>query len=138
MTRPGWLLTALVMASLPGPVCLAQSPIIGTWRGTSTCADKVAFPSCHDEVVVYDVLALDPASDSVKVRADKMVGGAREFMGELLFGQDSSGGWLAEVHTARYHDRWTLTIEDDRMSGTLVDLPSGRVVRHLALRRNPE
>jgi hypothetical protein len=136
--RPGWLLAALVMTSLPAPVCLAQSPIVGTWRGTSTCADKVAFPSCHDEVVVYEVLALGPGSDSVRVRADKVVGGAREFMGELLFGQDSSGGWLAEVHTARYHDRWRLRIEGDRMSGTLVDLPSGRVVRHVVLRRDAD
>jgi hypothetical protein len=133
-----WLPAAFVIASVHVSVCVAQAPIVGTWQGTSTCADKVAFPACNDEVVVYVVSALGAASDSVTLRADKLVGDAREFMGELLFGKDSSGAWHADLRTARYRGRWTLTIDGDRMTGILVDLPSGQQVRHVSLRRVPD
>jgi hypothetical protein len=26
--------------------------LVGTWKGTSTCTDRVAAPACRDEVVV--------------------------------------------------------------------------------------
>jgi len=74
-------------------------------------------------------------SDSITVRADKIVGGAREYMGELHFGTAGPGTWQADIQTARYSDRWTITVEADQMTGTLVDLPSGRLVRRVSLRR---
>ena len=141
MSRPQtarWLPAALVLAIVPTSAGVAQAPIVGTWRGTSTCADKVAFPACHDEVVVYVVRAMDPASDSVTVRADKVVGDTLEFMGEIVFGEGRAGTWQADLRTARYHDRWSLVVAGDGMTGTLVDLPSGRVVRNVSLRRVPQ
>ena len=51
----------------------ADTSILGTWRGTSTCVDKVAFPACHDEVVIYEIRSHLTAADSVIVRADKVV-----------------------------------------------------------------
>lgn len=129
------LLSALALVLVQVSVSVAQSPILGTWQGTSTCVDKVAYPACKDEVVVYVIQPLGAGADSVTVQADKIVNGARISMGDLQFGRAGEGTWLAEFQTARYHDRWTLTLEGDRMTGTLVDLPSGRLVRNLTLRR---
>jgi len=129
------LLGALALVLAEVSVSVAQGPLVGTWQGTSTCADKVAFPACNDEVVVYVIQSLGARSDSVTVKADKVVNGAREFMGDLQFGRAGESTWVAEFQTARYHDRWTLTVEGDRVTGTLVDLPSGRLVRNLSLRR---
>lgn len=126
---------ALMAFGEPAAAQAAAPPaILGTWRGTSTCVDKVAFPACHDEVVIYDVRA-QPGTDSVIVRADKIVNGARDFMGELTFGRDSTGAWVAEFRGPRAHDRWTLVVTGDGMSGELIDPASGRRVRRVALRR---
>jgi len=129
------LVAVVVLATVQVSVSIGQSPLVGTWRGTSTCVDKAAFPACNDEVVIYVVQALGAQSDSTRLRADKVVGGAREFMGELHFGNAGSGTWQAEIQTARYGGRWTLTVEGGQMTGTLVDLPSGRLVRRASLRR---
>jgi hypothetical protein len=137
-TRSRALVAALVVATGHASVSVAQAPIVGTWRGTSTCVDKVAFPGCNDEVVVYVVRALGASSDSLAVRGDRVVGGAREFMGELHFGPGQSGAWQAELLTARFRGRWTLAAQGDHLAGTLVDLPSGRLERRVSLQRLPD
>jgi len=116
---------------------LAQNALVGTWRGTSTCADEVAFPACKDEIVIYTARPLVPPADSVLVQADKIVNGVREEMGELRYGRDSAGAWRAEFKNARVHLLWTLRIDGDLMTGTLTDLPSGRLARRVSLRRAP-
>jgi hypothetical protein len=128
-------LIALLITAAGPSAALGQAAILGTWRGTSICVDKINFPACHDEEVIYDVRRLAEGSDSVIVKADKIVGTAREFMGELNFGPAGPDEWRAEVQTSRYHDRWALIVADDRMIGTLVDLPSGREVRQVSLVR---
>jgi hypothetical protein len=109
--------------------------ILGAWHGTSRCVDNVAFPACNDEEVIYEVRAHATAADSVVLRADKIVNGARESMGELSFGRGTGGTWVSEVRTARYQARWTITVQGGRMSGDLRDLPSNRQVRAVALTR---
>ena len=109
--------------------------ILGAWHGTSRCVDKVAFPSCTDEEIIYDVRAHATSADSITLRADKVVNGARESMGELSFGRGTDGTWVSEVRTARYQARWTITVQGGRMSGDLRDLPSNREVRVVALTR---
>lgn len=131
---------AVLCCALLSPAALtaqAGGPpaILGSWRGTSTCVDKVAFPACHDEVVIYDIRA-QPGTDSVIVRADKIVNGARDFMGEITFGRDSAA-WVGEFRGPRAHGRWTLVVTGDEMSGELIDVASGRRVRRVALRREP-
>jgi hypothetical protein len=110
--------------------------ILGTWRGTPTCVDKVAFPACHDEEVIYVVRPAAQSPDSVVVRADKVVNGSREFMGELGYGRGPGGEWSSVLRSPRYQGRWTLRVEGARMSGTLIDLPSGRPVRAVSLQRS--
>src|SRR2546427_692001 len=52
LARRGILAPLLIL----GIIAAAQAAgILGEWRGTSTCMDKVAYPACTDEVVVYDV-----------------------------------------------------------------------------------
>jgi hypothetical protein len=122
-----------VVAASPG---YAQSPpIVGYWRGTSTCVDKVRFPACHDEDVLYDVRAQPGSSDTVQLRAHKIVNGSREFMYELPFVQAADGSWSAEFRNSRVHGRWVVRVTGQGMTGRLLDLPSERVVRRMALRR---
>lgn len=128
----------LLVAAHPAdsaPQTLATASIIGTWRGTSTCVDKATFPACHDEEVVYEVRTAPQSPDSVVVRADRVVGGAREFMGELVFGPTPRGEWSSVLQTPNYRGRWTLRVESSRMTGTLIDLPGGRQVRAVTLLR---
>jgi hypothetical protein len=130
----GWISLAATIFLISPSVVLGQATILGSWHGTSTCVDKVAYPSCHDEEVIYDVAAIS-GSDSVTLRADKVVNGAREFMGEFRFGSPRPGQWEALVGSTRFHGRMTLTIVEDDMTGTLVDIPSSRVVRRVVLQR---
>lgn len=114
----------------------AQAPdLAGSWRGTSTCADKQHFPACNDEQVIYDVTPVPGTRDSVTLRADKIVNGTREFMGEFTFGRGADGAWLVEWSGPRSRIRITLRVTGERLAGTLVDVPSGRIVRQLALTR---
>lgn len=132
------MLAGAVLVALAGgvaPARHAQVGLIGTWRGTSTCVDKLTFPACTDEVVVYVAQPLASSPDSVSLLADKVVNGVREPMGELRYGPAGAGTWQAEFRTARVHLRWTLRVEGDQLTGTLVDMPSGKVARTVSLRR---
>ena len=66
-----------------------DAEVLGTWRGTSTCTDRVAAPACQDETVVYDFRRGDKTG-SVVAKADKIVNGKREPMGELEFAYDTA------------------------------------------------
>ena len=138
MKRPLWpcaLLLAALLAGRAAAQAAAPPGIIGTWRGTSTCVNPGAFPACHDEVVVYEVRRHTAAADSVVVRADKVVDGAREFMGELTFGRGADGTWCGVFQSRRGSGRWTLTVQGDRMTGELRDVSTGLQVRMVALGR---
>src|SRR5262245_9046936 len=113
-----------------------QAPdLVGTWNGTSTCTDREHYPACHDEQVVYDVR--EPGSrDTVTLRADKLVNGRREFMGEFDFTRSSGEVWTAEYRSTRVHLRLSLHVSGSRLTGHILDIPSGRTVRQLALERS--
>jgi len=108
---------------------------VGTWRGTSICTNRSAAPACRDEAVAYEVRAVAGTADSVVLRADKIVNGAREFMGELPFARGTDGTWTSELVTPRVRARWSLVIRGDSMTGVLVDLPTQATVRRVALSR---
>lgn len=134
-----WCCAFLLASARPADAAAqaaTQSSVLGTWQGTSLCTDKVAFPACHDEEVIYVVRPAPQSPDSVILRADKVVNGSREFMGELGFGRGPGGAWSSALETPRYHGRWTLRVEGTRMAGTLVDVPSGRQIRAVSLRRS--
>ena len=128
------LLVALLMTG--ASAASAQAPaVVGSWHGTSICVDKVRFPACHDEEIIYDVEPRPGTTDSVSVRGDRVVNGAREFMGELSFARRSDGVWVADLPAGRAPDRWELSVDGHAMTGRLVSLPDGRLVRRVALQR---
>ena len=117
----------------------AQAPpkaILGTWRGTSTCVDKVTFPACNDEEVIYQITAIDK-SDSVTVHAEKIVKGKRESMGDNIFGPEAGGTWVSRFPLGRYTGVITLTVHGDDMDGTFVQELRGQV-RKISLHRGPD
>jgi hypothetical protein len=129
-------LTSFILVLLAGWSSAAQaqqSSIVGSWHGTSTCVDKVKFPACHDEEVIYDVTAV--ATDTVRLRADKVVNGKREFMNESQFVRAADGSWVAELETPRYHLRLILQVDGDDMKGRLMMLPDQVLGRRMSLRR---
>lgn len=109
--------------------------LVGSWHGTSKCVDRAHFPGCHDEEVIFDAVARGSSGDTVTVRADKIVQGHREFMGELDYVRGRDGLWVAEFRNERVHIRLTLRVAGSDLIGKIIDVPSGRTVRDQALTR---
>jgi hypothetical protein len=110
--------------------------ILGEWRGTSTCTDRKIAPACKDEVVVY---RFTPAGgDSAHQAAYKIVAGEEQLMGEMDFVRNAkTGEWTSDFRTPRVHGVWSFRIADTLMTGTLVDVPTGAVVRRVRVTRPP-
>jgi hypothetical protein len=131
----------LGLAIVVSPVGSDEQPaadlagFLGTWRGSSTCTDRVAAPACQDEVVVYEVRKTDRVGVA-KVAADKVVEKQRIPMGEFEFAYDKGEGcWRSEFETPRAHGVWCLIVQGKQMAGALRLLPGGETVRKVQLRR---
>ncbi len=113
------------------------SELVGTWRGTSTCADRVAAPACNDETVIYD-FSVGTTPGSVRWKADKVVNGARQPMGELDLVYDASARcWAADFQSPRVHTIWCLVVDGVHLTGTGQQLPGKQVIRRIDVRRVP-
>jgi hypothetical protein len=123
----------ILLAAWASPAQAQESPILGSWHGTSTCVDKVKFSACTDEEVIYDVTTA--RGDTVTLRADKVVNGARVFMNESQFVRGADGSWIAELETPQYHLRVVISVEGDVMKGRVMTLPDQVLVRRMSLRR---
>lgn len=111
------------------------SEILGTWRGTSTCSDRVAAPGCHDETVVYEFTA-GAKPGTVRWQADKMVEGQRQSMGEMELVYDAAEGcWAAEFTSPRVHMVWCLVVDGSHLTGTGRLLPGKETVRRIDVRK---
>jgi len=111
------------------------SQLIGVWRGTSTCTDRVAAPACHDETVVYEFTA-GRARGSVRWAADKVVNGQRQRMGELDLSFDKTEAcWKAEFSSPHVKSVWRLTVEGTHLTGTARLLPGNETVRKVDARK---
>ena len=105
--------------------------LLGTWHGTSTCTDRVAAPSCADEVVVYDFKP-GPKPGVIRWLADKIVDGKRVPMGELEMAWDKADGcWKAEFSSPRVKSVWKLSIDGTHLTGTGQLLPGGETIRRI-------
>jgi hypothetical protein len=135
--RFGVLLLAVTPALVAAAAPPAAERILGTWRGTSICVDKATDRFCKDERVVYVFQPIEGRRDSVQLEASKIVGGKIELMGVIGLTRDSlTGVWSYEFTSSRgQHARWAYQVRGAALSGTLVDLPSGRLVRRVAVRR---
>ena len=133
------LLASLFLFALIASVVYAQgskpSDLIGAWRGTSLCTDKVLLPSCNDETVIY-VFTNGPKPGMTHVAADKIVNGQREPMGEFDLDYDKTEGcWKAEFKSARGDSVWCFAPNGAQLSGTLRHLPGREVVRKISARK---
>jgi hypothetical protein len=111
--------------------------LIGTWRGTSLCTDRVAAPACHDETVVYE-FTTGPKAGTVHWAADKVVNRQRQRMGEFDLAYDEAEGcWKAEFSSPRVRSVWRLVVDAAQLSGTARLLHGNQTIRKVSLRKDP-
>ena len=126
----GFLVAAAAFAAAP------RAAVLGTWNGTSTCVKSAEFPSCHDEVVVYEFKESTKNGNATTLDAFKIVNGEKQFMGPLEFTWDAKQeAWVSEYTTPRVHILWTFFVRGDEIAGTLVDLPSKHLIRNVAVKK---
>jgi hypothetical protein len=107
------------------------SELIGTWRGTSTCSDRVAAPACRDEVVIYDFTA-GAKSGTVHWKGDKVVDNQRQTMGEFELVYDREDKcWAASFSSPTARSTWCLKVSGRQLTGTLRLLPDKAIVRRI-------
>ena len=131
MTRPHpkYFILALLLTACLNAATEANSPV-GVWRGESICATSAS--SCHDEKVVFYIEAIADQPAAVNIRADKIVDGKAITMG--------SGPWQYDrvKHTLTMEAQqrvWLLTIDGDRIAGTLT-VPDNVIFRRVTLARD--
>ncbi len=126
-------LTSILSAA---PADHAPSELLGLWRGTSQCTDRVAAPACHDEEVVY-MFTAGATPGAVRWKADKIVDGKREAMGDALEAayDPKDACWKAELETARVHVVWCFTVRGGDLAGSAFLLPGKQTVRRVAAQR---
>jgi hypothetical protein len=87
-------------------------------------------------VVVYEFTP-GAKPGTVHWRADKIVDGQREPMGEMDLAYDSGDAcWRAEVRSQRVHSVWCLAVDGAHMTGTAHLLPGKRTVRKIDVRKD--
>lgn len=118
-------------ADVPG-----REQLIGLWRGTSLCTDRVAAPACQDETIVYE---FKPGTqpDTVRWAADKVVNGKRESMGDPLdLTYDTTEKcWKVEFTSPRVKVVWRLAVDGRHLTGTARLLPGNETVRKVDARK---
>ena len=132
------VMLGLLSAAVPQTTAKAAAPaqLIGTWRGTSTCSDRVAAPACNDETVVYE-FTTGPKPGIVHWKADKIVNNQREAMGEFDLAYDTAEAcWKAEYDGPRVKSVWRLTVDGNHLTGTAKLLPGNQTIRKLDLRKD--
>ena len=122
---------AVSAADVPGP-----EQLIGLWRGTSICTDRVAAPACQDETIVYEFKA-GSQPGTVRWAADKMVNGKRESMGDPLdvIYDSTEKCWKVEFTSPRVTVVWRLVVDGRHLTGTARLLPGNETVRTVDARK---
>lgn len=110
-----------IIAGLQYSLCQQKdnNGIAGIWKGTSLC--QVKNSPCHDEVVVYHISKAGTDS-TYSVRANKVVNGTEEEMGELNFTYNA-GRHLFVCHYKNQKGQeslWEFQVSKNEMKGKLV------------------
>jgi len=125
------LLRSIVAVAVgAGSLFAASSDVVGTWRGSSVCAD--ARPACHDESVVYYIRDVPDHPELVVIRADKIVDGKAITMGT---GQWQYSRTRQTLEWRMPQQVWLFTVDGKRIDGTLT-LADGTVVRKMSLQKD--
>jgi membrane dipeptidase len=133
MRRPGgWKIVIAHDFLVPTP-----PSITGAWQGLSTCVKDGASPECKDERILYHFKAAPDRPGVVVLDAEKIVEGKAVPMYTADFTYDPDrDAWESEFQGPRAHGLWSYVVRGGEMTGTLVDLPSRRLVRHVFARRS--
>jgi len=130
----------LVSAVVASTIVSAQTQgdpaaILGTWRGTSTCADRVAAPGCADETVVYH-FARGTKPGVIRCQADKIVDGKPVDMGDQEFSWDAAESALkAKYGSPRGKTIWKMRVDGTHITGTAEMLPGNKIFRNVDLKK---
>lgn len=87
----------------------------GTWKGTSLC--QVKNSPCHDETVVF-YITKDNTGKKYDVNGYKVVNGAEDFMGLIIFHQEEK----RDTYVSEDNDRdakWEFKVTGNSIKGTL-------------------
>ena len=137
-TRPSLVLSSLLVIAAIVSAAAAGSPevdaILGTWQGTSVCTNREVAPSCKDEQTRYTCTRGKGTEGGMHMVAEKLVNGEFASMGDLDFDYvPTERRWKCELKSA--HAVWSFSVEGDRLSGTLVDVPTGKQTRTVSAAR---
>ena len=91
-----------------------DAPVVGTWEGESVC--QVPKP-CTTEHVIYEIKASD--AGKFTIRADKVVQGQREWMGDITCSWSDEEKKLTCPTEGRKPGDWVFWLKGDRLLGTL-------------------
>ena len=104
-----------------------DSPIVGTWRGNSTCSVKES--PCRDEVNVYRIFKIEGKPGLVSVTGSKIVEGK-----EIVMGKAFEWKYDPQKHALESPDgAFRFVLDGDNLEGTLIK--DRRVFRRVYLKR---
>jgi hypothetical protein len=114
----------------------AQAEIVGSWSGVSLCVDKATDTACKDELVLYRFRPDPSTMERVVLDAWKLVERDTVFMMTLTFTPSAiPRSWECVFTSPRYQGLWGFTVIGRALAGTLIDLPSKRLVRRVVAER---
>ena len=127
------IIALLFIAQVPGgeaQIIGNQPQVTGTWRGNSECVIKNG--ACHDEINVYRFSELAARPGWFSGTGSKVVNGKEISMGTLNWQYDKKSHILENNNPS---GSFRLSVNDDKIDGTLILLPDGIVYRRIHLRK---
>jgi hypothetical protein len=100
--------------------------LVGDWRGRSLCV-TTARPACTDETVVYHIARHAPGAEAFDIKADKIVDGKPQFMGDIACSFEPT---RQQLRCPMGQGEWRFRWDGRQLVGVLYD-PDGpfRVIR---------
>jgi hypothetical protein len=111
--------------------------ILGRWRGTSQCVKASWNAACHDEQVIYHFARAAHDSNRIALHAEKRAGTTSVPMGDLeLWFEEVANSWVTTFTNARVHVLWQYRVDHGQLTGRMVDMRSGRLLRNVTAVRD--
>jgi hypothetical protein len=111
-----------------------RDELTGQWVGTSICTEPRG--ACHDETASYRFTKHADDEHKVTASMNKIVNGEEEVMGITEFTVDAKARTIvADYQSRRGLIRWSFSWKGKEMTGTLINVADGRVLRNIAVKR---
>ena len=104
--------------------------VVGTWEGESVC--QVPKP-CTTEHVIYEITGA--GAEKITIKADKVVNGEREWMGDLQCSWAEKDLRLNCPMEGRMPADWAFELKGDTLTGTLVMREEKKLFRKIEVKR---